>query len=187
MAGFALPERYASFLRLLSDTKEFSVQMPTYTKRDGAAIIYAFNSLFDISWKLMKDSLFEFYGLDDVKPSPRDVIKRAAAVELIENETEWLSMLKNRNLSTHDYMSTNHQYYCEQIAAEYLPLMEQFKEQIRLQVNELASENESSSLPGIFSDAEPNGKGWPRGYFDLAGSAPDFPDIPDPAPEPFNL
>lgn len=26
--------------------------------------------------------------------------------------------------------------------------------------------------------------GWPPGYFDLFGSAPDFPDVPDLVPEP---
>ena len=141
MPGFALPERYASFLRLLSDTQEFSAQMPEYTKRDGAAIIYAFNSLFDIAWKLMKDSLLEYYGFDNVKPTPRDIIRKAASAGLISNEAEWLAMLKNRNLSTHDYMSTNHQYYCGQIDADYLPLMNQFKEAIQLQIDELAAED----------------------------------------------
>ena len=76
MPGLALRDRFESFLRLLADTNEFIAEMPAYRKRDGAAIIYAFNSLFDIAWKLMKDSLTEFYGLADVKPSPRDVVKQ---------------------------------------------------------------------------------------------------------------
>ena len=92
MPGLALRDRFESFLRLLADTNEFIAEMPAYRKRDGAAIIYAFNSLFDIAWKLMKDSLTEFYGLADVKPSPRDVIKQAGAVGLIAEQSDGLSI-----------------------------------------------------------------------------------------------
>ena len=49
MPGLALRDRFESFLRLLADTNEFIAEMPAYRKRDGAAIIYAFNSLFDIA------------------------------------------------------------------------------------------------------------------------------------------
>ncbi len=142
MPGLTLRERFESFLRLLADTCEFLDQMPRYSKRDGAAVIYAFNSLFDISWKLMKDSLSDFYGLSDVKPSPRDIIKQAGQVGLIESQELWLSMLRNRNLSTHDYMSTGHEHYCGLIAAEYVPLMEQLRQTVATQLAEIEDEVE---------------------------------------------
>ena len=53
MSGSALLGRFKSFLHLFADLNEFIEAMPTYTKRDGAAIIYVFNSLFDISWKMI--------------------------------------------------------------------------------------------------------------------------------------
>ncbi len=137
MPGLALRDRFESFLRLLADTREFISEMPVYRKRDGAAVIYAFNSLFDIAWKLMKDSLSEFYGLSDVKPSPRDIIKQAGSVGLIADQEHWLAMLKNRNLSTHDYMSVNQEHYCALIEREYLPLMENLRGEIGRQLEEL--------------------------------------------------
>ncbi len=140
MTGSPLSNRFDSFLRTKSDAEEFVALMTNYTKRDGAAIIYAFNSLFDISWKMMKDSLNEWYGFDDVKPSPRDIIKKANSVELIGNEDQWLSMLKNRNLSTHDYMRTNQEYYCELIRLEYLPLMDELESTVRAQLETLRQE-----------------------------------------------
>lgn len=140
MPGLALRDRFESFLRLLADTNEFIAEMPAYRKRDGAAIIYAFNSLFDIAWKLMKDSLTEFYGLADVKPSPRDVVKQAGAVGLIAEQERWLSMLKNRNLSTHDYMGVNQEHYCELIKCEYLPLIDSLKAAIASQIAEMDAE-----------------------------------------------
>lgn len=141
MPGLALRERFESFLRLLLDTREFLAEMPEYRKRDGAAVIYAFNSLFDIAWKLMKDSLSEFYGLSDVKPSPRDIIKQAGAVGLIADQELWLAMLKNRNLSTHDYMSVNQEHYCKLIQREYLPLMETLRGTIASQIAEMDDED----------------------------------------------
>lgn len=140
MPGLALRDRYGSFLRLLGDTKEFIGQMPAYSKRDGAAILYAFNSLFDISWKLMKDSLSEFYGLSEIKPSPRDIIKQAGSVGLIDDQELWLAMLRNRNLSTHDYMSTDHEHYCRLIEDEYVPLMVKLRETVAAQLREMEEE-----------------------------------------------
>lgn len=134
-------ERFDSFLRLLADTQEFLEQMPQYSKRDGAAVIYAFNSLFDISWKLMRDSLGEWYGVADVKPSPRDIIKQSATVGLIDDAEQWLAMLRSRNLSTHDYMSTNQEHYCAMIRENYLPLMKTLASQIEAQLTELESED----------------------------------------------
>ncbi|MEC4183457.1 HI0074 family nucleotidyltransferase substrate-binding subunit [Adlercreutzia sp. R21] len=140
MPGLALRDRFESFLRLLADTNEFIDEMPEYRKRDGAAVIYAFNSLFDIAWKLMKDSLSEFYGLADVKPSPRDVIKQSGAVGLISDQELWLAMLRNRNLSTHDYMSVNQEHYCELVKREYLPLMDALEATIAGQIAEMDAE-----------------------------------------------
>lgn len=141
MPGLSLSERLESFIRLRNDVAEFLEQMPVYTKRDGAAVIYAFNSLFDIAWKLMKDSLSEWYGLDEVRPSPRDIIREAAAVGLIDTPDTWLEMLRNRNLSTHDYMRTNQEYYCRLIGESYLPLMDSLVEKASAQVQELARES----------------------------------------------
>ena len=136
----ALATRYESFIHLEEDTKEFLAQMSVYTKRDGAAVIFAFNSLFDLSWKLMKDSLTEWYGLDDVKPAPRDIIQHAATVDLINHEDRWLAMLKNRNLSTHDYFGINQAYYCQVIKDEYMPLMQTLGDAIADQLRNLSAE-----------------------------------------------
>ena len=146
MAGAVSPNpafsaRFESFEHLEADTLDFLEQMPVYTKRDGSAVIFAFNSLFDLAWKLLKDSLTNWYGLDGIKPSPRDIIKTAATVDLIENETQWLAMLKNRNLCTHDYFGINQEYYCEVIRDEYLPLMQALKAKIASQLEALQQES----------------------------------------------
>ena len=142
MAGAASPntalaDRYESFVRLEQDTNDFLDQMPIYTKRDGSAVIFAFNSLFDLSWQLMADSLAEWYGLNDVKPDPRDVIRLAASVDLIDHEEQWLAMMKNRILSAHDYLGVNHEYYCQVIKDEYIPLMQALDDSIAEQLRRL--------------------------------------------------
>ena len=126
MAGAASPntalaDRYESFVRLEQDTNDFLDQMPIYTKRDGSAVIFAFNSLFDLSWQLMADSLAEWYGLNDVKPDPRDVIRLAASVDLID----------------HEYLGVNHEYYCQVIKDEYIPLMQALDDSIAEQLRRL--------------------------------------------------
>ena len=67
---------------------------------EKAGIIQYFEISFELSWKLMKDYLF-YLGYD--VNSPRESIKRAFAIGLIDNGEEWLNALIDRNLTVHTY------------------------------------------------------------------------------------
>lgn len=64
------------------------------------ATIQRFEFTFELYWKCLKD-FFESKGL--VLNYPRDVLQQAYADHLIENEAIWLSMLNDRNLTSHTY------------------------------------------------------------------------------------
>ncbi len=66
--------------------------------RDG--VIQRFEFTFELSWKLMK-SLCNFYGVE--ANSPRDAIKQAHKISLIQNGNKWLDLLQARNLTSHTY------------------------------------------------------------------------------------
>jgi nucleotidyltransferase substrate binding protein (TIGR01987 family) len=76
--------------------------LPVQHDRDKAGIIQAFEFTFEIFWKTFK-KIAESEGLES--PSPKASISAAFQMNLITNNEEatWLSMLKNRNLTTHTY------------------------------------------------------------------------------------
>ncbi len=64
------------------------------------ATIQRFEFSIELFWKLLK-RILATKGVE--KQYPRDVIQQAYAGSLIDNETLWLSMLQDRNLSSHTY------------------------------------------------------------------------------------
>ena len=64
------------------------------------AVIQAFEWSFELAWKVMKDYL-ESEGFDP--KSPRETIKYAFQVKLVEDGYVWMDALKDRNLTVHTY------------------------------------------------------------------------------------
>ena len=74
-----------------------------------------FSITFDLSWKVMKDILIQYYAITGfVTGSPRDVLREAFKANLISDD-EWMDMLKVRNELAHDYDSEIVKTYCNKI------------------------------------------------------------------------
>jgi len=65
------------------------------------ATIKRFEFTYELAWRLLKTYL-EYKGIVDAR-SPREVIKEAFVVGIIQNGEEWLDMIEDRNLTTHTY------------------------------------------------------------------------------------
>ena len=86
-----------------------------------------FSITFDLSWKVMKDILVQYYAITGfVTGSPRDVLREAFKANLISDDT-WMDMLKVRNELAHDYDSEIVKTYCNTIVKEYIDLFYEFK------------------------------------------------------------
>ena len=105
-----------SFLLL---KKAIDIKNPSIIEKAG--IIQFFEITFELSWKLMKDYL-EYLGYQ-IK-SPREAIKTAYSIELINNGDKWLKMLMDRNLTTHTYDEDNSEEVYEKIKNDYFSLLE---------------------------------------------------------------
>ncbi len=64
------------------------------------AIIQRFEFSFELAWKAAK-ACMELQGIEST--SPRDVFQKAYAQKWIDDEKLWLSMLGDRNLTSHTY------------------------------------------------------------------------------------
>jgi nucleotidyltransferase substrate binding protein (TIGR01987 family) len=66
---------------------------------DGS--IQRFEFCFELGWKLLKKMLLDIEGIDAL--SPKKSLQFAFQLEWIDDEQAWLSMLNDRNLTSHTY------------------------------------------------------------------------------------
>ena len=97
-----------------------SISKPIEDERDLAGIIKGFEIVYELSWTLLKTTLRES-GLEAA--GPRDVIKAAwqSGFLKIETETDWLNMIKDRNLTVHTYDATFARLMVQRIIEQYTP------------------------------------------------------------------
>ena len=89
-----------------------------------------FSITFDLSWKVMKDILVQYYAITNfVAGSPREVLKESFRANLISDD-QWMEMLKVRNELTHDYDSEIVKEHCNEIVENYIDLFYAFKDQV---------------------------------------------------------
>ncbi len=75
-------------------------------------IAKAFETSIEYAWKYFRLEALEA-GLE--VHSPRDAIKQAANLDLIDELDEWLGLLKTRNIAVHDYIGISQDEYLGQI------------------------------------------------------------------------
>ena len=74
--------------------------VPVVSDRDRAGVIQAFEFTFEAMWKLLKH-IAEAEGL--AAESPKRALISAFKMGIVKDETLWLDMLRDRNLTSHVY------------------------------------------------------------------------------------
>ena len=121
--------RYRTFCNCLNNLKKSQNADP---EQDFVleGTIQNFNLTFDISWKVMKDILVQYYAITGfVAGSPREVLRESFQANLIEGD-EWMEMLKVRNLLAHDYDGIIVKNSCQTIVDVYITKFEEFQEKV---------------------------------------------------------
>jgi len=97
------------------------------------AVIQTFEMTVELAWKVLKDYLnFLQYKV----LSPRETIKRAFAVELIDNGEVWIAMIEDRNLTSHAYDETKADEIVEKIDKIYFDELQKFYNDFKGKINE---------------------------------------------------
>ncbi len=90
-----------------------------------------FSITFDLSWKVMKDILVQYYAITGfVAGSPREVLRESYKANLIDAD-DWMQMLKVRNELIHDYDCEIVKTYCNTIVEKYIDLFYDFEERVK--------------------------------------------------------
>jgi len=78
--------------------KAVHIKNPTEVERGG--LIQFYEMTFELAWKTIKD-FNESEGL--ITKSPRDAIKQAIQMEIIQDGHVWMDAIQDRNLTAHIY------------------------------------------------------------------------------------
>ena len=116
-------QRFIHFQRsfhLLEET--LTIEHPSDAERAG--LIQFFEISFELAWKTLKDYLEE-EGF--TVNSPRDAIKQAFNVGLLEDGHIWIDALKDRNLTVHTYEEKIAIAVEQKIRSSYFPALQLFK------------------------------------------------------------
>ena len=83
-------------LTRLNESLQFDLSQPLVVD----ACIHRFVFCIELTWKTLKKSL----AIEGIEANtPRECIQQAYSIHWINDESAWLSMLKDRNLTSHTY------------------------------------------------------------------------------------
>lgn len=96
-------KKYENFRRALENLKKIERVAPPYDTITMTGMAALFEICFEQAWKAMKE-LLEYSGYSEARMgSPRSVLKLAYQAGMIDDETSWLQVLRDRNDVTHFY------------------------------------------------------------------------------------
>ncbi|MBU3917094.1 nucleotidyltransferase substrate binding protein [bacterium] len=114
-------QRFQNFekaFKLLERTLE--IKEPSEAEIGGAIQFYEMS--FELAWKILKDYLTE-QGF--IVKTPRESIKQAFQIDLINDGHLWMKALEDRNLTTHTYDESTAKKVLSAIRSEYYPALKQ--------------------------------------------------------------
>ncbi|MBR0574426.1 MULTISPECIES: nucleotidyltransferase substrate binding protein [Pasteurellaceae] len=91
-------------------------------------LIQRFEYTFELAWKTLKDYL-ESEG--EITTSPRQVLKQAFKMNLLDNGELWITMLDKRNLMAHTYNEDYFKQVFESIVNQYFEQIEKLYIQLK--------------------------------------------------------
>lgn len=113
-------QRFENFDKSYRLLKKYSNQSIN-TELEMAGIIQFFEMTFELAGKVLKDYL-ESEGY--IVKSPRETVKQAFQIGLIDDGHVWIDALSNRNLTTHTYDEELAKKMTQEILVSYLPELE---------------------------------------------------------------
>lgn len=119
-------QRFENFDKSYKLLNKYAKQ-PITTELERAGIIQFFEMTFELAWKVLKDYLD---AQEYLVKSPRETVKQAFQIGLIDNGHVWMDALSNRNLTTHTYDEELANKMTNEIITMYLPELDKMYEKL---------------------------------------------------------
>jgi len=109
---------YLKALQTLTDAVKLAEERELSTL-EAQGVIQSFEFTHELAWNVLKDYL-EYQGISDIIGS-RGAVREAFKNGLLEDGETWMTMIKDRNLSSHTYDLERAQEIVERILEEHHP------------------------------------------------------------------
>ena len=126
-------QRFHNFTKSMHYLED-ALQIPDPDIVQKAGIIQFFEMSFELAWNVIKDYLEE-QGFLDVK-SPREALKKAFEIGILENGHDWMDLLLDRNLTAHTYDEQKATEMEQMIQNKYFPLLKELLISFKLRMGE---------------------------------------------------
>ena len=91
-----------------------------YSELELAGLVQTYEFTFELCWKTLKDLLtYEGYEVN----SPRETIRKAFELSLIDDVERWFNALENRNVLSHTYDVRTAKQATNWIKTEFEPML----------------------------------------------------------------
>lgn len=119
-------QRFENFDKSYKLLNKYAKQ-PITTELERAGIIQFFEMTFELACKVLKDYL---EAQEYLVKSPRETVKQAFQIGLIDNGHVWMDALSNRNLTTHTYDEELANKMTNEIITMYLSELDKMYEKL---------------------------------------------------------
>ncbi|MEN0665285.1 nucleotidyltransferase substrate binding protein [Caldifermentibacillus hisashii] len=119
-------QRFDNFKKSYQLLEKYS-SLELTSEIEKAGLIQFFEITFDLALKVLKDYL-EAQGY--IVKSPRETIKQAYRMEVIDDGYVWIEALSSRNLTTHTYDEQFTEKFVQDIQQVYFPLFKSLYEKL---------------------------------------------------------
>ncbi|KIO61939.1 hypothetical protein B4065_3438 [Caldibacillus thermoamylovorans] len=119
-------QRFDNFKKSYQLLEKYS-SLELTSEIEKAGLIQFFETTFDLALKVLKDYL-EAQGY--IVKSPRESIKQAYQMEVIDDGHVWIEALSSRNLTTHTYDEQFTEKFVQDIQQVYFPLFKSLYEKL---------------------------------------------------------
>lgn len=109
-------QRFANYQKALQQLTKF-IQKEKLNELEEQGLIQAFEYTHELAWKSLADFL-KHKGNKEIYGS-KDATREAFNLQLIENGEIWMSMIQNRNLTSHTYNEDTTQEIVQAIKNKY--------------------------------------------------------------------
>lgn len=122
LKGIRWKQRFSNFEKIYKLLLQY-VNEPIENDLARAGMIQFFEISFELAWKVMKDYL---ESQEIVVKSPRETIKQAYQIGLIDDGHIWMDALSDRNLTVHTYDEALARKMVDDIIGLYFPELRKF-------------------------------------------------------------
>lgn len=130
-------QKYDNFLNSFRVLKNSNRELALSDEIYRTGVIGQFSLTFELLWKTLQEVMRAHAIVDAENGSPREILRAGFKYNFLDDETTWLSMLRDRNSATHVYDEEAFNEVLTRIYDIYIAEFEKFSNTMQEKIRDL--------------------------------------------------